>query len=77
MQPRKRIACTKAFAIDSKGLENKDMECFVNKYLKDTFHNPNCFLYVLAALGEDGEDNSFAGQFDTFLEVPIDKVVEK
>lgn len=74
---KKGLPVPRLFAIDSKGLENKDMECFVNKYLKDNFSQSQLFSVRSAALGEDGEDNSFAGQFDTFLEVPIDKVVEK
>ena len=49
----------------------------VNKFIEDNFVRQQLFSVRSAALLEDGKENSFAGQFDTFLNVPANLVVEK
>ncbi|HOA96217.1 MAG TPA: phosphoenolpyruvate synthase [Acetivibrio saccincola] len=73
----KGLPVPRLFAIDANGLKSKDMEHIVNKYLEENFPKSRLFSVRSAAIGEDGEENSFAGQFDTYLDVPVDKVVEK
>ncbi|KNY27874.1 phosphoenolpyruvate synthase [Pseudobacteroides cellulosolvens] len=71
------IPVPELFAISHKDLESNEMASCVNKYLEENFSAEQLFSVRSAALSEDGAENSFAGQFDTFLNVPVNLVVEK
>ena len=71
------IPVPELLAIDHEDLESNQMAGCVNKYLEDNFTGEQLFSVRSAALSEDGAENSFAGQFDTFLNVPMNLVVEK
>ncbi len=71
------ITVPELFVISHKDLENHEMASRVNKFIEDNFVRQQLFSVRSAALLEDGKENSFAGQFDTFLNVPANLVVEK
>ena len=65
------------FVISPEDLKWEEMGDRINKYLEDNFSKTQLFSVRSAALIEDGVENSFAGQFDTFLNVPAIEVVDK
>lgn len=71
------ITVPELFVISHNYLESYEVEDCVNKYLEDNFTKTQLFSVRSAALLEDGKENSFAGQFATFLNVPADLVVRK
>ncbi|HOM03239.1 MAG TPA: phosphoenolpyruvate synthase [Acetivibrio sp.] len=71
------IPVPELFAISHKDIESDQMADCINKYIEDNFNDEQLFAVRSAALSEDGTESSFAGQFDTFLNVHSNLVVEK
>lgn len=71
------IPVPELFAIGHEELKSDKLESFVRGYLEKNFSKTQLFSVRSSALAEDGEQYSFAGQFETYLNVPTEDVIEK
>lgn len=64
------------FCVMIQDLEREGIKKEIEYVLTNTFKNIKSFSVRSSCNMEDGEENSFAGQFTTYLNVPKDQVVE-
>ena len=72
------------FLMKSQGINVPKLFCVqdineieIQKYLNDNFKESSIFAIRSSSSFEDGTEKSFAGQFNTFLNIPYDDVISK